>query len=106
MSLPPALQPLHRLGLGGRSSDLDERHLCPSSSRRPGPLPRRRRRHHPLATRGLLGLPALRELDPRRLALLLGELRGPGGIAEPRGLVLGREVEQWPERAGSPIDAL
>src|SRR5918996_2319105 len=106
MSLPPLFQSLHRLSLGGRPSDLDEGHSRAASSRGPGLLPRRRRRHHPLATRGLLGLSALRELDPRRLALLLGELRGPGGIAEPRGLVLGREVEKWPERAGSPIDAL
>src|SRR5215468_3140540 len=42
----------------------------------------------------LLLLPRLARLDPLRLALLLGEVRWPGGIAQPLRLVPRREVEQ------------
>jgi hypothetical protein len=88
----PSLEPVHRLGFGLRASDLDQRCLGPPPAGGTGPLPRRGRRDDTFLLRR--AAPALRRLDAGRLALLLRVLRRPRRIAEPRRLVLRRELEE------------
>src|ERR1700694_836191 len=65
------------------------------------------RAHHErnLRARLLRGGLGTRRGNPPRFALHLAKVRGPGCIAEARGLVFCRELEQFCERSWRGVDA-
>src|SRR5919106_1990900 len=97
MTRLPPFEPLERLGAGPGTSDFNQRHGRAAPPRGPAGLAGGRWRHRSLAPCSFVPA-ALRGLNPRRLALLLGVVRWPWRIFETRRLLRFDELEQPVQR--------